>query len=55
MGDIAEMMIAGYLCEICGCVIDDKEPGYPRECKDCRRTIESEAENAKARNKRDCR
>jgi hypothetical protein len=35
MGDIAEMMIEGYLCECCGVVIDGEEPGYPRQCSDC--------------------
>ncbi len=34
MGDIADMMLDGTLCEHCGCFIG--EPcGYPRLCEDC--------------------
>lgn len=36
MGDIADMMIDGTLCECCGCFIDDDIPGFPRYCsKEC--------------------
>lgn len=35
MGDIAEMMIDGFLCECCGTFIDCDGPGYPRLCDDC--------------------
>lgn len=31
MGEIAEMMLDGTLCECCGCYIGDGE-GYPRYC-----------------------
>lgn len=41
MGEIAEMVLNGILCQICGQYIDDDytygDPGYPRECKDCER------------------
>jgi endogenous inhibitor of DNA gyrase (YacG/DUF329 family) len=38
MGDIAEMMLDGTLCECCGVPIDGEPPGYPRYCsKLCRR------------------
>ena len=40
MGDVADMMIEGYLCERCGCCIDGEEPGYPRKCKACMRFVE---------------
>lgn len=41
MGEIAEMMLDGTLCEDCGCAImDGDEPaeyaGYPRKCEDCK-------------------
>lgn len=36
MGEYAEMIIDGLLCESCGCLIDEDEPGYSRKCKDCR-------------------
>lgn len=36
MGDIAERVLEGILCEGCGIYIDDgEEPGYPRKCKSC--------------------
>jgi hypothetical protein len=36
MGDMADMMIEGVLCEECGSLIDRDAPGYPRSCEDCR-------------------
>lgn len=35
MGEIAEAMLNGLLCEQCGALIDGEEPGYPRICSDC--------------------
>lgn len=35
MGEIAEMMLDGTLCQRCGSVIDGDTPGYPRYCEDC--------------------
>jgi len=35
MGEVADMMIEGYLCERCGTVVDEQEPGHPRLCKPC--------------------
>lgn len=35
MGEIAEMMLDGTLCQVCGSVIDGGTPGYPRYCEDC--------------------
>jgi hypothetical protein len=32
MGEIADMMLDGTLCEGCGEYIDDEVPGYPRYC-----------------------
>ena len=38
MGEIAEMMLYGTLCEGCGGAIGDQQsPGYPRYCDDCKR------------------
>jgi hypothetical protein len=34
MGDIAEMMLGGTLCECCGLYIG-KPIGFPRRCADC--------------------
>ncbi len=36
MGEIAEMMLEGAMCEQCGEFIDDgEECGYPRLCAGC--------------------
>lgn len=36
MGEIAEMMVNGLLCQSCGVLMDDhEEPGYPRSCAAC--------------------
>lgn len=35
MGEIADMMIDGELCERCGMFIDDEAEGFPRLCADC--------------------
>lgn len=35
MGEIAEMMLDGTLCEMCGVIIiesDEAPPGYPQYC-----------------------
>jgi hypothetical protein len=39
MGDIADMMLDGTLCEGCGVYIGDgmDAAGYPRRCSHCRR------------------
>lgn len=34
MGDVAEMVIDGVLCQACGCFIGDAV-GFPRSCDDC--------------------
>ena len=35
MGEVAEMMMDGTLCEGCGSFIDTNPPGHPRRCGDC--------------------
>lgn len=35
MGEIAEMMIDGTLCEGCGVYLDGDGEGFPRRCEDC--------------------
>jgi predicted Zn-ribbon and HTH transcriptional regulator len=35
MGDIAEMILMGFLCQSCGMPIDDDAVGFPRCCEDC--------------------
>lgn len=36
MGEIAEMMLDGTLCQCCGSFIDGDSPGFPRLCNDCK-------------------
>ena len=36
MGEIADMIVDGQICEICSCDIDGTAPGYPRRCEFCR-------------------
>lgn len=47
MGEIAEMMLDGTMCEGCGEFLDGESPGYPRYCsKQCAedRGVEDEDE-----------
>lgn len=37
MGEIADDMVNGLICEQCGTFIDGREPGYPRRCADCKK------------------
>lgn len=36
MGDMADMMVEGILCEICGEFLDGEAPGHPRRCASCK-------------------
>ncbi len=36
MGDIADMIIDGTMCQTCGCLVDGETPDYPRDCEDCK-------------------
>jgi hypothetical protein len=38
MGEIAEMMLDGTLCQGCGVYLRGKSDGIPRCCHDCKRT-----------------
>ncbi|WP_169736931.1 hypothetical protein [Sporolactobacillus terrae] len=49
MGEIAEMMLNGFYCEQCGCLIDGEETGYPRLCEDC---AEEERPHKRKRNRK---
>jgi hypothetical protein len=49
MGEIAEMVLEGVLCEQCGCLIDGDEPGYPRLCEDCERENKPKKRRKKAK------
>jgi len=32
---IADDIINGLFCELCGVIVDGTEPGYPRKCSNC--------------------
>lgn len=53
MGEIADMMLDGTLCEQCGEYIDDElgSPGYPRLCPACQSSQRREDKKAQARRK----
>lgn len=37
MGEAAELILDGIVCETCGSYIEDgEEPGHPRKCSDCK-------------------
>ena len=36
MGDNAEMIMMGFVCQICGMPIDGDATGFPRSCDHCR-------------------
>lgn len=35
MGDVADMILEGILCESCGVYIDSEGIGHPRQCNEC--------------------
>lgn len=36
MGEAAELILSGLLCQVCGEYMDDfEEPGHPRTCDSC--------------------
>jgi hypothetical protein len=39
MGEIAEMIMMGFICQQCGMPIDGDGWGYPRCCDDCETEI----------------
>lgn len=51
MGDIAEMMLDGTLCEGCGVYLHGPSQGVPRRCRDCRPSKAEQAAINVERNK----
>jgi hypothetical protein len=35
MGEIADAMLNGEMCEWCGIYLEGEPPGYPQLCSDC--------------------
>lgn len=50
MGDIADMILDGILCENCGSYIDDDisndGPGFPRLCEYCQAEQDNEQDDS---------
>lgn len=44
MGEIAEMMLDGTLCELCGAYLDTEGDGVPRKCNQCQSIVDKEEE-----------
>ncbi len=50
MGEIADMMINGLMCQCCGVFMDDmEEPGYARYCAACQPPSKSQQKRFTAR------
>lgn len=43
MGDIADMMLDGILCEQCGVYLHSDGPGYPVRCGSCKKGERTES------------
>ncbi|OLN21879.1 hypothetical protein BTO30_12330 [Domibacillus antri] len=39
MGDMAEMVLDGLICERCGSFTDEEESGYAKLCGECERDL----------------
>lgn len=54
MGEVAEMMMDGTLCEGCGVFLNEDPPGYPCQCSKCRREskVDLKVQNIAAHQKR---
>lgn len=48
MGEYAEMMIDGALCQSCGAFIDGEATGVPRTCDDCKTVNSNRAQECEA-------
>ena len=46
MGEIADAMLDGDLCEHCGVALDEEDFGYPRICPGCKLREQQEARDA---------
>ena len=36
MGDIADMILEGILCQCCGLYLEDSDGPFPQYCEDCK-------------------
>lgn len=54
MGEIADMMLDGMLCEGCGVYMHGEPPGHTRKCADCIRSYREESVHLKLQQKEKC-
>lgn len=54
MGEIAEMMLDGTLCEGCGEFLTDDPPGYPCRCSSCRNDVRRDSVTPRSKPKVYC-
>ena len=47
MGEYADMMLDGTLCQYCGVVLENSIEGIPGTCRDCRKQLKATSRNAK--------
>ena len=52
MGEAADEMLAGLLCQRCGAYIPGKAPGHPRSCDNCKKEDKPAAPKKRKRRKR---
>ena len=45
MGEIAELMLEGYLCHQCGVFLSEEPTGYPTLCESCQEDEDSIEDN----------
>ena len=47
MGEIADAILDGVFCEVCGEFIESVPPGHPRKCESCEREYQKQKEDKK--------
>ena len=52
MGDIADAVIEGMMCELCGVYLGIG-PGYPRQCEDCQNEETQNGKNKSSKYRKD--
>lgn len=53
MGEIADMMLEGDLCQVCGCYMEGGD-GFPQTCPACRAEAEEQSQAEPKREKVAC-
>lgn len=51
MGEIADMILEGELCQYCGVYLDDSRGEFPQSCKDCEKEADRDDKESKRKKK----